>query len=346
MVRYIQGPYVLDKNYRLRDINWSPDFPKSTEIFLKEAETAGLADIDGVVGVDTQLLVNLLDAVGPIQVPGYGEFSTKIDDRCNCAQVIYDLESFSDVEGPIVWDPLDPTKIIYAPENFDNRKGIIGPLMNSLVTATLSAPKEKLPLVFNAIYKSFLEKHVLLYVKDETAQKAVADFGIAGKVEDYDGDYLMINDANLGGRKSNLYVTEEVAQEVLVGSDGSVEKKLKITYKNPQPYDGWLNSVLPNWTRVYLPMGSEIIDVSGFEDTGEVATDLGKTVVSGGFRLRPQGVAIVTVDYKLPFKVRGDYKILIQKQPGTDAPLYTINFGGSSDEFELLTDTEKTYKLP
>lgn len=345
MVDYIQGPYVIDKNFRIRDINWSPDFRESIELFLKEASSAGLPTVDGVIAVDTQLLVNILDAMGPIQVPEFGEFSTEFYPECNCPQVIYELERFSDVEGPIVWDPLDPTKIIYAPENFDNRKKILGPLMNALIVKALAQPKEKLPGLFNAIYNSFIEKHILIYVSDETTQKAIEEFGISGTLQDYDGDYLHINDANLGGRKSNLYVTQTVNHEITVAKDGSIEKTLEITYKNPQPYDGWLNSVLPNWTRIYLPLGSDVVEISGFEDPGEVSEELGKTVVSGGFKLRPQGVSIITVVYKLPFKVDKDYNLFIQKQPGKDAPIHTIKLNENVEEFYLRRDLVKSLKI-
>jgi hypothetical protein len=340
IVKYIQGPYVLNKNYRLRDMNWSPDFKESIELFLKEADKVGIKNIDGVIAVDTQLLVNILDVLGEVGVPGFGNFSNKLEPKCNCPQVIYELESFADVEGPIVWDPLNPNKIIYAPANIDNRKKIIGPLMNSILANTLAQPKEKMPDLFNAVYKSVTEKHVLLYLHDDKSQAAAESFGIAGKINNYDGDYLHINDSNLGGRKSNLYVTQEIHHTVTVAKDGSVEDSVEITYKNPQDYDGWLNSVLPNWTRVYLPKGSEVKDVVGFEDRGPIYEDLGKTVVSGGFKLRPKGISKITITYKLPFKVQKDYKLLVQKQSGTDAPLYSLEVNGKPQEQNLTTDQE------
>ena len=58
------------------------------------------------------------------------------------------------------------------------------------------------------------------------AQKAVEDFGIAGKIkENYQGDYLHISDSNLGGRKSNLYVKQEVDQEITTDKNGIIEKQ-------------------------------------------------------------------------------------------------------------------------
>ncbi len=161
----------------------------------------------------------------------------------------------------------------------------------------------------------------------------------------FEGDYLHINDANLGGRKSNLYVTQEVSQIVSIAKDGSVEKEVTITYNNPEKYDGWLNSVLPTWVRIYVPKGSELIDISGLEDKLDPYEEFDKTVFAGYFELRPLGVAKVTLKYKLPFKVDEKYKLFVQKQSGTDAPLYTIEVGRQLEELFLRTDKEFDFKI-
>jgi len=343
IAKYIKGPYLLSKGWRLRDMNWSPDFAESMELFSKEAAKAGIKGVDGIIAVDTHLLVNLLNVIGEIGVPGFGNFSTKIVPECDCPQVIYELESFADTEGPIVWSQTEPGKIVYAPPNYDNRKRIIGPLMNSILANAMGQPKEKLSKLFEAGFKSLIEKHVLFYLFDEKAQKAVEDFSVAGKIEDYSGDYLHINDSNLGGRKSNLYVTQEVEQEITAGKDGTIEKTVTITYKNPVKHDGWLNSVLPNWVRIYVPKGSELLAFEGVEVKEEPYEEFGKTVFAGFFQLRPEGIAKVTVKYKLPFKEKEALVLFIQKQPGTDSPLYRIRVG--KRELEEFLKSDKEFRL-
>jgi hypothetical protein len=339
IVKYIKGPYILSQNLRLRDMNWSPDFVKSMQMVSGALTEVGVKNIDGIIAVDTKVLDNLLEVIGPIGVPGFGNFSTTIDPQCNCSQVIHALEAYADVEGPVIWDPLTG-KIIQRPANSENRKKIIGPLMNSILANAMGQPKEKLAALFTAAFNSVLEKDVLFYLNDAKVQKAITDFGIGGTIKDYDGDYLHINDANLGGRKSNLYSTEDVQQDVKIAGDGSVTKTLTITYKNPEKQDGWLNSVLPTWVRVYVPKGSTLVAVDGLENKTDPYEDLGKTVFAGYFQLRPEGVAKVTFQYKLPFKVKGQYKLLIQKQPGTKDYLYTVNVGKAQQEFYLKADKE------
>lgn len=345
IIDLIKGPYLISKNLRLRDMNWSPDFKESMDLFSKEIEKAGIKDIDGIIAVDTHVLVNLLDVLGPIDVPGYGVFSNEIVPECNCSQVIYELESFADIEGPIVWSENEPGKIVYAPPNYDNRKKIIGPLMNSILSNMLGQSNEKIPALFEAAIKSLSEKNVLFYLHEESAQKAVEEFGIGGIIKEYEGDYLHINDANLGGRKSNLYVTQEVVQEVEIDKEGGVYKTLTITYKNPEKHDGWLNSILPNWVRIYVPQGSELISIDGLEKKEDPYEELGKTVFAGFFELRPLGVARVVVKYKLPFKVWERYSLFIQKQPGKDYILHTFKVGDSELELFLRSDREFDFKI-
>ncbi len=345
IIKYIKGPYTISTGLRLRDMNFNPDFKLSMETFLAQAQKAGIGKVDGVIAVDTQVLVKLLNVLGNVGVPGYGNFNTEIVAECNCPKVIFELESFADVEGAVVWDQNDPTKIIFAPANYYNRKEIVGPLMNSVLRNAMGQPKEKLPGLFQAAWESLTEKHVLFYMLDSQAQAGIESFNIGGRVRDYEGDYLLVADANLGGRKSNLYVTNEVEQDINISGDGSVTKTLTLTYKNSQGYDGWLNSVLPSWVRIYVPKGSQLVSITGLDDKVDPYEDLGKTVFAGLYNLRPQGVAKIVVKYKLPFKVKGEYKELVQKQPGIDTIMYTIIHGRQTENTILKADQEFRFKI-
>ncbi len=347
IVDYIKGPYLISKNLRIRDMNWSPDFKESMDLFVREAKKTGIGDFDGIIAVDTQVVVNILNVIGKIGVSGFGNFSTENDPRCNCPQVIYELENFADVEGAVVWDQNDPTKIIFAPKNYGkNRKEIVGPLMNSVLSNALGQPKEKLPALFQAGIDSVFQKHILFYSLDEETQKASEGFKIAGRIEDYDGDYLHINNANLGGRKSNLYVTEEVNKQTEITADGKLKTTLDITYKNTQKSDGWLNSVLPSWIRVYVPQGSTLESFEGLEKKNDLYDEFGKTVFSGLYRLRPEGVVKLKLIYVTPLEIKNkEYKLLIQKQPGVDAPIYSVKVNKQKQEFVLKTDHEIKMQL-
>ncbi len=347
---YLRGIYAANNRFRLRDMNWNPDFKMSMDMFVAESTKAGLSGYDGIVVVDTQALYYLLDVIGNVGVPGFGNFNTTNDPRCECPQFIYALQSYTSEEGAVVWSENEPGKIVSAPKNFGkNRKDILGELMNSVLANTLGQPKEKMSDLAQAAWKSVLGKHVQLYMVDQKAQEAVEAFNLAGRIREFEGDYLHINDANLGGRKSNLYVTSEVTQDYKI-VNGKIEKTVSITYTNPRKQDPStatviLNSVLPNWTRVYVPKGSTLVNTTGFENTEEPYEELGKTVFAGGFLLRPEGTRTVTITYTLPFVPSSNLPLLIQKQGGPAGPFYTINSGRLPVEFELTSDKELTINL-
>jgi len=52
------------------------------------------------------------------------------------------------------------------------------------------------------------------------------------------------------------------------------------------------------------------------------------------------GLAKIEIKYKVPMKVSGVYKLLIQKQPGTDANNYKVTINGKENAFALKEDKE------
>lgn len=327
-------------NWHLRDMNLSPDFRVSMETFMENyGKVEDKAKIDGVVAVDTQVLVDILRVLGQIGVPGWGNFSANNDSRCDCPQVVYQLESLAD----------RPTSSARA-----ERKAVIGPLMHSLILNTMQSPRKKWPEFFNIFFKNVKEKHIIFYFFDENLQRAVEALNAAGRIKEFEGDYLHVNDANFAGAKSNLFIRESFTQEIEIAADGTVTKKLTIDYRNPAPPSNCnleagqlcLNGLYRDWVRIYVPEGSQLVESSGSEIPVNTYNELGKTVFEAFYGdkspLRPQGKTQLTFTYRLPFKYdgRSPYRLLIQKQPGTYGYENTVIFNGQQQTFELDTDRE------
>ncbi len=329
---FLKQPY-----WHLRDMNLSPDFKTSMNQFVSYYnELSGETKVDGVIAVDTQLLTELVRVLGPIEVPGFGKFSADNDPRCDCPQVFYALEEIAD----------RPTYTIVA-----DRKAVLGPMMQTILVKAYGAPKQSWPGLFNVIWKSMTEKHVLMYFFNEDFQNAAESVNVAGRIKAYDADYLHINDSNFGGAKSNMFVTQSVEQEIVKNGD-TFTKNITITYKNPRKGDNCnleagklcLNGKMPNWTRIYLPNDVEVGEVLGFDNNSvKQSEELDKKVVEGYFELNPESQAKIKLTVKLP--VKGDtYRLFIQKQPGTKNSAYTVKLGAESSEFELATDKEVSLK--
>ncbi len=328
-------------NWNLRDMNLSPDFKVSMDTFTTYMKESSVApEYDALIAIDTEVPVRILKVLGPIGVPGYGgKFSAENDPRCDCPQVIYELENII-------------TRPTY--EIREGRKSILGPLMNSMLANMMGSPKAKWAEFFNIFVESIEQKHLLMYFKDENKQLAAEALGAAGRIKAYDsGDYLHINDSNFAGAKSNLFVESEVTQDITVNDDGSATKKLTLTYKNPQKGDNCnleagqlcLNGLLRSWNRLYVPKGSVLKSGRGFEADMETSEDLGYTVLEGFFTLAPQSVKKLEIEYTLPpGTIKGDnYQLLIQNQPGTDPVKHTITISGAKPKvFTIDSDQEIT----
>jgi hypothetical protein len=325
-------------SWHLRDMNLSPDFKISMDTFAPNYKSvASIKDINGIIAVDTQVPVDLLQVLGEIGVAKWGNYSAEIIPECNCPQVVYKLEDYA----------TRPTYYIK-----ENRKGMIGPLMHSILLNVMNSPRKLWPQFVNIGLNNIKQKHLMFYFFDQEMQQVAENFNAAGRLKDYSGDYFHLNDANFAGAKSNLYVNQKVDQEIQIQADGSVVKTVTVTYTNPEPPDDCnlesgglcLNGILRDWVRFYVPEGSQLIEMLGSEVEPVVTKDLGKTVFEGFFELRPQSKAKLIVKYKLPFKLKqGEaYRLLIQKQPGTKNYQYTVTVGNKVEEFNLDSDRELT----
>ncbi len=341
ILKYHKGVYY----FNLRDSNISPDFVTSINEF--ESLYKDVSDpvaYDGILTVDTHVLVKAIEILGPFVV--YGRtFSADNDPRCNCPRAVYELEDYSS------------RPVAYVREE---RKDIIGVLLLQIMQKALGvSPSQYWGRLFQMILTQLDEKHILVYFKNERAQTGVEALNWGGRIKAYNGDYLQITDTNYAGAKSDLFVKRSVKQDISIGNDGSVVKTVTIDYKNPAPASDCnlesgglcLNGLLRNWVRIYVPEGSTLLSTTGGESPKDDGSqlemvskkDLGKTVFEGYIRVRPQSSSRLEVKYSLPFKVtKGKvYDLLIQKQPGSDENEYSIFINGrEKDKFPLQTDKD------
>jgi len=354
ILTFHKGVYQLN----LRDSNLSPDFKTSMQTFESLYKySGGEKNIDGIIAVDTHVLVEALRILGPIYVDGR-EYSATIDKRCDCARAIYELEDYSS-------RPVGYIKT--------NRKGEIGTLLQMILRMALGvSPSKYWGNLFQMLITEINQKHLVAYFHDDMTQKAAENFNFAGRImtatesaailkykEDGSWDYLHINDSNMAGAKSNMFVTSSVTKDTTVNADGTITTKLTIDYKNPYPGSDCnlesgglcLNAPLRNWVRIYTPLGSKLVDSKGSispqnssPKTLDAYTDLGKTVFEGFLIVNPLGTAKLELTYTSPVKIQGQYHILIQKQPGTTDNEYSIKLNGKlRKQAPLLTDIEFSF---
>lgn len=329
--------YLEVNRLYIRDSNLSPDFVESMDSFMDQYENSSKEqDIDGIVALDTDVLVNMIKILGEVSASGL-TFTAEEDARCDCPQVVYVLED--EISRPVNYIRT-------------NRKGLISELMLALMNKALSSsPGQYWGPLFQQFIVDAQEKHVLFYVFNKDAQGGIEALNWAGRIKPYEGDYMHINDVNLGGSKSNLFISQNVKIDYTVSDSGEINKKVTIEYKNGWPHSDCnlesgglcLNSRMRNFQRFYVPEGSVLNDVQGSQVEVETKKELGKTYFESFLTINPLGKAEIIYDYTLPFKLKDDsiLPLLIQKQPGVEVVKVEIFVNGKKvEEIDLRTDTE------
>lgn len=327
--------------FNLRDSNLSPDFQDSMETFREIYDRAGQkVEVDGIIALDTNALVAAMNVLGDIEVNGK-KYTTQIVPECDCPQVIYELSKEAGTR----------TQYIRA-----DRKSSIGDLMLAIMNkAFQSSPGQYWGPLVQTAFGQIGQKHVLFSLDNKEAQKGLSAVNAAGEIKPFKGDYFHLNEANFGGSKSNLFVSQNVDMEYSVGDDGLITKTVTVNYKNPFKPSNCnlelenalcLNAPWRDWFRVYVPKGSKLVDSSGSEVKISTYEEFDKTVYEGFLTVRPLGVAKLKLTYTLPFKVKdgSPLPLMIQKQPGTDGDEYIIKVNGRQQD-KFFLDSDKTLNV-
>lgn len=333
--------YLKAGGFHLRDINFSPDLGSSMDNFFYYWDQLGYDPVDGVVAVDTEFLKLLLSVTGPIALdaynvdyalyPGLPEACAVGGEEFTSENVVCRLELFSE-------------KFIFSS---DDRKAILGDLMKEIIDWVLHSPQESWGDLVTATVEGLGKKHMLVHFLDADLDELAGRHNISGTIAradeadfwlDVEGeytsfsftsghDYLHINDANLAGLKSDMFITRAINHVVQKRADGRLVATVSITYHNTGENDGWLNAVGRNYTRVYVPLGSELDHWEGGDQLGGpiVMEDLGKTVFDNFVLVPPLEQKTLLFEYVLPegIDVEG-YTLLLQKQAGLDRADYTL----------------------
>lgn len=326
--RYWKGTTCLQS---FRDSNWSPDFPTSARLALDIYYAGQGITADGVIAVDSQVMAQVVDAFGGVELPG---FSQTIDGARA-------RELAAEVEGGY-------TCGTHNTSNKPNRC-FTEDLINLLLPLIAESPGIS-PVLFEILIDALAEKHVLVYVQDEKTVPLLRTLNWDGHLLDAHNDYLMVVDTSVYSKVHDS-IQRDIDYNVNFDDHGIGAASLTITYSNSVPREPSceqpLGSCYWNYFRVYVPSGSILLaapdlplptgtiyesnaSLFGYEvdsgDTFSFTEDLesGKTELAG-FIAPPGGRSTqVTFKYQLPAKTTNEtddgtwrYRLVIQKQPGT-----------------------------
>lgn len=325
---YIEPPYPLNEfldkegkkiSYSFRDANFYPDFgdsAKSLKQMFKLADDE--LKIDGIFAVNYSFLEDLLAKIGPLEVDG----------------VIFDKDSlFINLEYLV--NSIDRHNL----EDLKNRKNILGDFSGELIRKIVLNPY-LIKYVIEVAEESLRKKDIQLYFEDESLEKIAELNGWSGKwPEVSDGDFLAFNEANLGGLKSDRYISREVNYFVKIEENAKALVTVKMKHFGLEnvpissDYEGYLRLYVPKKTRITMTDTSKLEKLSQHNEEK-------LRVLEGMIKLAPGEEKTFSYEYDLPDSVvRGDkYSLYIPKQSGTKNDLYTVIIQ-LPNGYEIKSDT-------
>ena len=305
--------YLNVDGWYLRDSNWSPDFVEAAhqiewfyhqEVALSSG-TLKNYNIDGVIAITPKIISEFLSTVGAVEIDSF----------------VFNKDNFVDRLQYLV-------EVGYQEQNVEywQRKNIIGNLGQKLIARTENLNLQGWLKILQSTLDNLNAKHIQLYIKNDIVQNIINKENWSGTINSVPGDFLMVIDANLAALKSNQCVIRSIDYTLQPNMRAHVE----ITYKNNCTFT-WKSTRYRTYTRVYVPLGSEIIESSGAMEIDrskqagqvDVSEDRDKTVFGAFVSIEPGAIGKLSFTYQLPAKIlnnlnaQGEYQLYIQKQAGT-----------------------------
>lgn len=279
--------------------NWSFDYPQAAKTLSWYFGQGWNTEVNGVSAISSLAIIDLLKLTGPI----YASDGTEINS-----------DNFTEVMSQKI-----DTDYWLSPSNvqINEPKTILKDIAPQLIDKT-----KKLPVMtlYKFLKKQIKEGRVLCYFESQSQEKICEKLGIDGKSKSYEVDYLSINNTNLNGGKTSLNINQSVAYKL-----DRTEDKILATLEIKRIYQDnlWPKILNRNYTRVIVPLGSKLIlaksDGEDIEKTVDKTEEVGKTVFGFWLSVAPGETKTAEISYFLPakFDKAEDYRLILQKQPGT-----------------------------
>jgi hypothetical protein len=259
---FIVPPLPLQKitdRWFTRDANWFADFRLNAQKISTLFERSGGPTVDGVIAITPTVLEQLLRVTGPIPMPTY-------DVTVNADNVIDETQRLV---------TFDYNKEENKPKEF------LGDLMPEILNRINKLPNERWGELLGVFSDSLKQKQILVWLRNEDAQKKVEGLNWGGAIEDTEGDYLMRVEANIGGHKTDELIEQSVKYDVSYDESGQATATLITTRHHSGSKEGragwnqdedWYSKPNVIFERTLVPKGSTLLEASGFTKNSDVPT--------------------------------------------------------------------------
>lgn len=297
--------YLQNPHWFLRDSNFSPDFKENAvraEWFLERE--LGAQQFDGVIGVTTTMIEEVIGAYGQVSLPNTGEVITK--------------ENFYE------------NTQARAQENFfpgsRQKQSTLAGLTTALLTNFDAVSKERLG---NVAKEMLRQKQLVAFVKNERVQSLLEEYGWAGR-QLTTGDYIFPVEANVGVNKVNASIKRSSGLEVKITRATTLKHIYTALFENNYAGSDPGSNIYKNYFQLYLPKGSQIVSVlaDGRNAAYDIYQQNNSIVPTVYIEVPPQSSKKLTIIYNTPYLVEKEidtiYRLTVQKQIGLPESIFTI----------------------
>jgi len=356
LTQSIQPPYGLQRylgvsHWFLRDSNFDPDFTKDSQQAAKFLQLETGQSVNGVIGIDTTFLKNIISVVGPVTLPDYHVTVTPDN--------FYMLTETNSEKN-------------FFPGS-QQKKDFLSSLTDALMSKLSDEKQIPYEKFIQMIITSLNEKDLLLTFSDSGVQNVYTVNDLSSSLWDgrsYDPDtlfdYIGVVDANIGTNKANYYVKRSMSQTTGIDDTGAMRTTIQVSYDNTSiptspfggdyrdyvrfiiPGNATLSSVAINNQQVQT--ASAVTDPTLFTDPNftpppgleiEQTYEEGENVIGFFFIVPANTTKTVSITYTTPgslntSSVAFGYNLMLFKEPGTGDDPYTITLSYPND-FTFLT---------
>ena len=213
--------YAAYEQFRKHGLFWTainvmPDFPSVAQAILASYEASTGTRLDGVIVADPFALAALLEATGPVEVPGYG-INVDADN----------VVPFTTNEAYSLFD--DP----------ERRKRILGDVARAAFQRFVEQRSVDVTDL-RTLVDAASDRHLLAYSVDDSMQEALAATPVGGSLRpprSHD-DLVSVVVNSAAGSKVDFFQRREVDYTIKLHDDGSARAVLDLTIRNDAPTSG------------------------------------------------------------------------------------------------------------
>jgi hypothetical protein len=333
LLNYFRPPspiVAVNNRLFLRDSNWFTDFPSSAQVVTRFFEREGGETPSVIVAVTPDTIAALLALTGPITIGA------------------------STITADNITELLQTQTSLNYDKTTNNPKQFLADAFPVLLQKLGSLRGAGLIPLWSALENSFQSKHLLITSNIPAIEQHLAALRWNGALQQTDRDFLVLSSSNLGGTKTDQFLTKQYNLETTIDADGRIINTVTLTVTNPLPKDTGLTNT--SFWRIYTPRGSKLLSSQGFDaltlprlddkryiedssiatwnqntsidnNSGTFISQEGNSTAFGNWLVVGGGESkTASITYTLPFTLKhiDRYSLLWQKQPGSKQEQYSI----------------------